>query len=209
MPHVYVMLTDTGTLFSRSIRCWTGRPLNHASLALDPDLDEVYSFGRLHPGNPLRAGFVRERVWGSLIREESRHTPCAIYRCRLGRTAWLKLLAELDRFRVESARYGYNLAGLLAVAAGIEWRRPDKFFCSQFVAHLFAAAGAPLAASPPALTKPCDLESSPRLELLFRGDLREYCMKRGRLAPDAAVRPASEPFDSHGAPAAVRAVKLS
>jgi len=205
MPHVYVVLTDTGTLFSRSIRCWTGKPLNHASLALDPDLGEVYSFGRLHPNNPLRAGFVRERVWGSLIREASRHTPCAVYRCRLGRTAHARLLAELDRFRRDASRYGYNLAGLLAVAAGVEWRRPDKYFCSQFVAHLFAAAGAPLTAAPPALTKPCDIEKSPRLELVFRGDLREYCRMRGRLAEDAEVLPAVLPAAPHGARAAIRA----
>jgi hypothetical protein len=203
------MLTDTGTLFSRSIRCWTGKPLSHASIALDPDLDEVYSFGRLRPHNPLKAGFVRERVWGSLIRKDSRHTPCAIYRCGLGRTAYLRLLAELDRFRGEPPRYGYNLAGLLAVAAGIEWRRPDKFFCSQFVAHLFAAAGAPLVRKPPALTTPCDLESSPRLELVYWGDLREYCLMRGRFPEDAAVRPASRPAATHGAAAALRAMKLS
>lgn len=208
MPHVYVMLTDTGTLFSRSIRCWTGRPLNHASIALDPDLDEVYSFGRLHPDNPLKAGFVRERVWGSLIRSGSRHTPCAIYRCRLGRTAHLKLLAEHERFRLASPRWRYNLAGLLAVAAGIEWRRPDKFFCSQFVAHLFAVAGAPLVRKPPALTTPCDLEMSPRLALIYRGDLREYCLMRGRFPEDAAVRPASRPAGARGA-AALRAMKPS
>jgi hypothetical protein len=203
MPHVYVILTDTGTLFSRSIRCWTGKPLNHASLALDPDLDEVYSFGRLHPNNPLRAGFVREQVWGSLIREASRYTPCAIYRCRLGRTSYAKLLSELDRFRRESSRYGYNLAGLFAVAAGVEWCRPDKFFCSQFVAHLFAAAGAPLTRKPPALTQPCDLESSPRLELVYRGDLREYCTHWSRIAASgSAVHTAPLPF-------AVRATKLS
>jgi len=197
------LLTDTGTLFSRSIRCWTGKPLNHASIALDPDLDEVYSFGRLHPNHPLRAGFVRERVWGSLIRRPERPTPCAIYRCRLGRTAYARLLAELERFRLEPPRYGYNLAGLLAVAAGVEWRRPDKFFCSQFVAHLFAAAGAPLAHKPPALTTPQDLESSTRLELVWRGDLREYCRMRGRF-PEASAA-SGTPFDPRRSPAEVRA----
>ena len=192
MPHVYVVLTDTGTLFSRSIRCWTGKPLNHASIALDPDLDEIYSFGRLRPNNPLKAGFVRERVWGSLIRGSERRTPCAVYRCRLGRTAYLKLLAEIERFRREPSRYRYNLAGLLAVAAGIDWRRPRKFFCSQFVAHLFHAAGAPLVRKPPALTTPHDLEASTRLELVYRGDLREFCARRDRVAEDRTVRSVRE-----------------
>ncbi|OUM96205.1 MAG: hypothetical protein A9Z00_07730 [Thermobacillus sp. ZCTH02-B1] len=194
MPHVYILLTDTGTLFSRTIRCWTRRPLNHASIALDPDLGEVYSFGRLRPHHPFRAGFVRERVWGSLIRDPERHTPCAIYRCRLGRTACSRLLAELERFRLEAPRYRYNLAGLLALAAGIEWRRPYRYFCSQFVAHLFVAAGAPLVRKPPALTTPCDLEASPRLELVYRGDLRAYCLERGMPPGDTAVTTAPSPI---------------
>ena len=203
MPQVYVLLTDTGTLFSRSIRCWTRNPLNHASLALDPDLEEVYSFGRLHPDNPFIAGFVRERVWGSLIRRPERPTPCAIYRCRISCGAYLGLLEELDRFRLETPRWRYNLAGLLAVAAGIEWRRPDKYFCSQFVAHLFAAAGMPLVPKPPALTAPCDLEASPRLALVYRGDLREYCMKRGNVPKDVDFRRVSLPF-----PQAARQISL-
>ena len=194
MPQVYVVLTDTGTLFSRSIRCWTRRPLNHASLALDPDLEVVYSFGRLHPDNPFVAGFVRERAWGSLIRNPDRPTPCAIYRCRMNGAAYLKLLAELDRFRLEAPRYRYNLAGLLAVAAGIEWRRPYRYFCSQFVAHLFAAAGMPLVPKPPALTTPCDLEASPRLVPVYRGDLRAYCLERGRLPKGGTAVPFPPPF---------------
>lgn len=207
MSEVYVILTDTGTLFSRSIRYWTGQPLNHASLALDPELNEVYSFGRLHPHNPLRAGFVREQVWGSLIRSGSRSTPCAIYRCKLRRTAYARLLNELNRFRCESRRYRYNLAGLVAVAAGIEWRRADKYFCSQFVAHLFAAAGVPLTDSPPALTKPGDLAASPQLELVYRGDLRRYAYRYARRS-GAATRTVPRLAEAAGsAPSALRTVR--
>lgn len=43
---IYVLLTNTGTLFSKTIRWYTKNMLNHASIAFDRDLNEVYSFGR-------------------------------------------------------------------------------------------------------------------------------------------------------------------
>lgn len=43
---IYVLLTDTGTVLTKIIRSFTKDPLNHASIAFDQDLNEVYSFGR-------------------------------------------------------------------------------------------------------------------------------------------------------------------
>ena len=43
---IYLLLTDTGTMFTRMIKLFTQEPLNHASLAFDDNLVEVYSFGR-------------------------------------------------------------------------------------------------------------------------------------------------------------------
>lgn len=50
---IYVLLTNTGTLFSKTIRWYTKNMLNHASIAFDSDLNEVYSFGRKNPSNPF------------------------------------------------------------------------------------------------------------------------------------------------------------
>lgn len=44
--NVYLLLTDTGTVFSTAIKKYTRKPYNHASLALDQQLTEVYSFAR-------------------------------------------------------------------------------------------------------------------------------------------------------------------
>ena len=58
MKKVYIVLTQTGTILSRAVKLYTGKQYNHASIALDEELEELYSFGRVNPynafvGNPL------------------------------------------------------------------------------------------------------------------------------------------------------------
>lgn len=59
---IYVLLTDTGTLFTKIIRCFTNAPYNHVSIVLDEELNEIYSFGRKNLRNPFFGGFIREDV---------------------------------------------------------------------------------------------------------------------------------------------------
>lgn len=59
---IYIVLTYTGTILSRIIRVYTKAKYCHVSLALDEDLNEMYSFGRLNPYNPFIGGFVHERI---------------------------------------------------------------------------------------------------------------------------------------------------
>ena len=49
-------------LLSNIIRYWTKDEFSHVSIALDADLEEMYSFGRLNPYNPFYGGFVHEGI---------------------------------------------------------------------------------------------------------------------------------------------------
>ena len=67
--HVYIVISQTGTLLSRIIKLVTKAEYNHASISLAPDLDVMYSFGRKHPYNPFWGGFVKESPrWGTFKR---------------------------------------------------------------------------------------------------------------------------------------------
>ena len=46
MKKIYIVLAHTGTLLSRIIKMKTGAEYTHSSIALDENLDEMYSFGR-------------------------------------------------------------------------------------------------------------------------------------------------------------------
>ncbi len=56
---IYIVLTQTKTYPARAIRLYTNEPYAHASIALDENLDEMYSFARKGLYNPFNAGFIR------------------------------------------------------------------------------------------------------------------------------------------------------
>ena len=62
MKKIYIVLTYTGTILSKIIKGYTRAEYCHVSLALDENLEEMYSFGRIHPYNPFIGGFVHEGI---------------------------------------------------------------------------------------------------------------------------------------------------
>ena len=59
---IYIVLSFTGTILSRIVRFYTRKEYSHVSIALDENLDEMYSFGRLNPYNAFIGGFVHEGI---------------------------------------------------------------------------------------------------------------------------------------------------
>ncbi|MCM3630923.1 hypothetical protein M3194_26705 [Paenibacillus glycanilyticus] len=172
---VYVVLTDTGTLFTRTIKWFTKDPLNHASIAFDSGLNEVYSFGRKNPQNPFFAGFVRENMRGQLFAEAN----CALYRCRVHPGAYAKMrsvIAEMERNREQ---YRYNLIGVIGLLFNTQLIKRDyAYFCSEFVAAVFEKSGVHLVNKSSFLVTPGDLENTPTLELIYEGRLQNLLNNR-------------------------------
>ncbi|MFS0723392.1 hypothetical protein [Paenibacillus sp. 1P07SE] len=171
---VYILLSDTGTLFTRMIRLYTRQPLNHASIAFDADLREVYSFGRKSPGNPFIGGFIKEDLSNELFRKAT----CAVYSCRVSKRKYDQIRNYVRSFEQNPERYKYNLLGLFGVMLQVRVKRQHAFFCSQFVASAFEKSGVSLVPKCASLTTPADLERSPLLKLMFRGELSGFDVQR-------------------------------
>jgi len=167
---IYVLLTDTGTVLTKIIRTFTKDPLNHASIAFDKDLNEVYSFGRKNPSNPFFAGFVKENVRGDFFEESM----CALYRCKVSQATYNSIRNQIKHFEQYQDLYKYNLVGMLGVVFNIEWERRYAYFCSQFVATVFERSGMSLVNKSPLLVTPGDLQHTPELELVYHGKLHSY-----------------------------------
>ncbi|MFS0724034.1 hypothetical protein [Paenibacillus sp. 1P07SE] len=167
---IHIVLTDTGTVLNRAIRWCTKDPLNHASIAFDRELREVYSFGRKSPGNPLIGGFVQEDMYGRLFRDAS----CAIYSCRVSEQVYDRIRRRVRAMHRKQELYTYNFVGLFALLLNIEWRRNRAYFCSQFVAYLFESSGMPLVNKSPLMTTPGDLARARFLRLEYEGKLQHY-----------------------------------
>ncbi|MBO0995413.1 hypothetical protein [Bacillus sp. SD088] len=170
---VYILLSDTGTLFTRLIKLYTKKPYNHASIAFDPNLIEVYSFGRKHPFNPFKAGFVKEDLHGKFFKQAR----CSIYCCTISDVELEKMNHYINRIAAHAEIYRYNLIGLFAVALNKPIKRKNAFFCSQFVATVLLKSNTIKFDKPISLITPHDLQESPRFELTYQGRLADFHTK--------------------------------
>ncbi|MGM0876620.1 MAG: hypothetical protein ACQEWV_18130 [Bacillota bacterium] len=167
---VYILLTDTGTVFTRMIKLYTKSSLNHASIAFDEELEELYSFGRKSQTNPFIGGFVKENIQTELFKGAK----CAVYSCSVTEFEFYQLKRKIKSIEQRKEDYKYNLIGLFGVVLNIEIERENAFFCSQFVATLLNESGVSIVDKPLSLVTPQDLIEAKQLNLEYEGDLDSY-----------------------------------
>lgn len=166
---VYLLFTNTGTMFTKLIQLYTKHSLNHASIAFDEQLEELYSFGRKKPYNPLIGGFVKEQVNEGLLK----HAYCAIYSLSVTKEEFELMREEVRRIEQQKERMKYNLMGLFAIVFNQTWERENAFFCSQFVATVLNRKTG-LLNKVPSLITPKDLLHIEKMELEYKGKLSYY-----------------------------------
>ncbi|MCM3781606.1 hypothetical protein M3231_01350 [Neobacillus mesonae] len=170
---IYVLLTDTDTLLAKTIKWFTNAPYNHVSIVFDEKLDEVYSFGRINPRNPLIAGFIREDVYYGTYRFFY-DTRCQLLQIDVSVTEYSQIKNVIQKFIDNKDRFSYNLLGLVGVAVQYPIHQRNKYFCSQFVAEVLEKSGLKLWSLPPALITPYDFAMHPRFKLVYEGKLFDY-----------------------------------
>jgi len=178
-PHqcVYILLTNTGTLFTKSIQSYTRAPYNHASISFNRELTEMYSFGRKHPNNPLYGGFVKEDVWTGTY-SKFPETTCVIYELEVTARQVEKMKRVLRWFIKHEKKYMYNLLGLIGVTLREPIEFSNSYFCSQFVAEVLSRSGIHLWDKVPALVTPDDFRQQKQFRLIYEGKLFDYVKKQ-------------------------------
>lgn len=170
---VYIVLTSTGTYLSKLIQFYTKASLNHASIAFDPELKEVYSFGRKNVANPFLAGLVREDYSSPFF--HSSH--CAIYTLTVTSEQYNQMHRLVRDMMKRQHTYKYHLLGLIGVMLHVELRRENAYFCSQFVSYVLGHGGALPVRKPAHFVTPSDFEKTDILKEVYRGSLWDYTCK--------------------------------
>lgn len=167
---IYLLLSDTGTILNRLIKTYTRMPYNHASIAFDPELKEVFSFGRKRVNNPFIGGFVREDI-DSILYQRAK---CAIYSLTVTDDQFNEMKRYIQKMMVEKDCYHYNFLGLFGVMFNKPINRDYAFFCSQFVATILLKSKIVNINTNPSLIKPSDLPYLADFQLIFEGNLKDY-----------------------------------
>lgn len=170
---IYILLTDTGSLFTRLIKLYTKKRYNHASISFDSNLSKVYSFGRKHIRNPFRGGFVLE----NLAQHFFQRADCALYSITVTEMQQQKMERYIQEIEKQQERYRYNFIGLFGFLIQKPINRENAFFCSQFVATMLQECGIVKFNKPLSLITPYDLQEISKLNLEYEGKLNAYHTK--------------------------------
>lgn len=170
---VFILLTNTGTLFTKLIQSYTRAPYNHASISFDRELSELYSFGRKNPNNPLNGGFVKEDIKTGTFSKYP-DTTCVIYELKVSDREVEKMKRVLRIFIRQHKKFLYNILGVIGIAIKEPVEFSNSYFCSQFVAEILERSGIKLWNKLPALVTPDDFRKCDRLQLIYEGKLRDY-----------------------------------
>jgi hypothetical protein len=168
--HLYIVLTRTNTIVSRLIRLFMKDEYTHASIALDRDLRNMYSFGRKYIYNPFIGAFRREyRDKG--VYKLQKIVPCIVLEVEVTEEQYEKAQSILNQFISNSERYKYNYKGLLYNLFNAETCDDKHFLCSEFVYYVLNQSGIVDFNIPRNLVRPQSLLNI-KSNIVFKGDLK-------------------------------------
>lgn len=172
MKKIYIILTFTGTALSRIIKYTTSDEFAHVSIALDKDLKEMYSFGRLNPYNPFIGGFVHEGINFGTFKRFEKTTKTNIYSLEITNYQYNKLKRKIKFISKFKSKYKFNILGLILAKFRKNLNREDCYYCAEFVKKVMDEAK--IEHNLPECIKPEDFKYLNNSTLLFSGMLRDY-----------------------------------
>ena len=171
MKKIYIVLTHTGTILSRIIQSYTKDEFSHVSIALDIELQEMYSFGRLNPYNPFIGGFIHEYIDKGTFKRFKK-TVTKIVELDIDESQYIKLKNTIKHIQNEKEQYKFNVIGMFAVGFNIKVKAKNSFFCAEFVKHVIEESNIDMKL--PELIRPESFKDLDGAKEIYRGLLREY-----------------------------------
>lgn len=177
MKSIYLVMSQTGSMLSRTIKLISGKSYNHISISLSDDLNYMYSFGRKYPYNPFIGAFVIEGIdIGTFLR--FKNTICRVIKIDITDLQYESLCTNIYDMIENRAKYRYNLLGLFLAAFNVHASFNNKFYCSEFVKYILEKSNIDVSVLPE-ITHPIDFMKLDN-DVLYEGFMRNYskCYKR-------------------------------
>lgn len=179
MQKIYIMLTHTGTILSNIIKSYTKTEYSHVSIALDEDLQELYSFGRVNPYIAFVGGLVKESLTSGTFKR-FKNTNAGVYELEVTDEQYEKIKNKIKTMFIHREEYKFNITGLFCVAINKKIKRPKTFYCAEFVKYVLESAGLNTSCLPE-IIKPEDFKKLPNMKMIYKGKLKKYRSKMKKL----------------------------
>ncbi len=128
-PHLYIIISNTGSAASEVISLFTSKEYNHASLSFDHDLKTIISYNGGE--NVYPPGLNAEMVE---YFNKKNDASIMVYKMRIAPEKKRLLIDEIKKINAEGS--AYNLLGLVFRYS----HKPNIMFCSQFVYKMLKLA---------------------------------------------------------------------
>ena len=171
MKEIYIVLTHTGTVLSNIVKFYTKKDYTHVSISLDSELKELYSFGRLNPSNPFKAGFVREDLENGTF-ARFKNTIGSIYVLEVTDEQYKIIRETIEYVKTNKDKYKFNILGLFLVSIHKKYQKEDTFYCAEFVKYVLEKSLNKKLL--PDIIKPMDFLKLDNIEQIYEGYLRKY-----------------------------------
>ena len=171
---IYIVLTYTGTALAKLIKCYTKAEFSHVSIALDEELNRMYSFGRLTPYNPFVAGMLHEKIDEGTFKRFKK-TKASVYSLNISMEQYKKIEENIMYMYSNKEKYNFNFSGLFAAGFNKKVSKANTFYCAEFVKYLLDNAKVDL--NLPEVVKPEDFKAVEKLKLIYKGKLKKYTTK--------------------------------
>ena len=126
MKSIYLVMSQSGSMLSRTIKLISRKKYSHISISLNGDLNYMYSFGRKHPYNPFIGRFVIEGVdMGTFLR--FKNTKCRVIEIKVSDSQYEMLCSNIYDMIENKDKYKYNLIGLFLAAFNVHKTFDNKF----------------------------------------------------------------------------------
>jgi len=179
MKKIYIILTQSGTLFSKILKIVTKDTYNHSSICLKDDFREFYSFGRKNPYLMLPAGFVIENAFQGVYHRFTK-IPCCILEMEITDEQYIKLEEIIQYFANHMNQYSYAVTSLVLADTPYCVTSNNKFFCSQFVAKILNDIDVKTPKSPEHM-HPINFAEMENTVKIFEGDLKEFILHQATI----------------------------
>ncbi|MDO4377855.1 MAG: hypothetical protein Q4C64_01720 [Erysipelotrichia bacterium] len=173
MKRIYLILTKSPTLLSRSIAWLTGEQYTHSSISFSDTIQPMYSSGRKYAFISFPAGLKEEPLDKSFYKYFS-NSAMGIYCLDVDDKVYDQAYNYVTTM-VEK-KYPFNALGLILCWLKIDHPRKNHYFCSEFVANALAAGGIDILKKPN-LYHPSDFLKIKGLKCLYIGKVKDAINK--------------------------------
>jgi len=136
---IYVVLSSTPYKIGKMIRMVTREEYNHASIALDENLTQMYSFARRYQKTPLYGGFVKET--SARYCRKGKRASVKVYKIDVSEKDYNAVAKRLEIMCQTKERYLYNHLSALTVPFRKSVQLRDAYTCVEFCVDILHDLG--------------------------------------------------------------------